>query len=328
MKFRTQLEPFPSKPLLSYARPTLFLGSCFANSIGNRSNHLFLPVLVNPFGTLYHPRAIRMAVELAVNNSSLPEIMATEQGGLWHSYAHHSDLSARSNKELRQHIAEANSKLLKFLETARTLVISLGSAWQYRLIEGDEAVANCHKQPASFFKKELSGADECTSELEGLIKLLKQTREELDIIVTVSPVRHLRDGLIDNNRSKARLIISAESLEEKDLAHYFPAYEYLIDDLRDYRWFGRDLTHPSEEAVDYIWEQVKEHLIPSTDHQYLTIAHKLQKLMEHRPKQLIPQFSKQQFEKGMGWLDQLRAVVDSEKIDKLLSGLKQKFNEE
>lgn len=249
MKFRTEIDIAPLHTRIGYENRTLALGSCFAEQIGVRLARAKFRVTVNPTGILFNPLSIVEALR------SYPTPVGREElhcdGGRWFHFGFHGDFAAPTADEALQRMNAARQAGAEALDTADRVVLTLGTAWVYE--RGGEVVANCHRQPAAQFMRRRLTVEEVTEALAAAIEGPLAGRE---IILTVSPVRHLGDGLAGNAASKATLRLAAEQLTERYASvSYFPAYEILTDDLRDYRFYADDLVHPSPQAVAYIWEK-------------------------------------------------------------------------
>ncbi len=255
-RFRTELHIPPAKKQLALHHPILTTGSCFAEVIGkNLSDHKFT-VSINPFGVTYSPHAIHTQLAHAIHNKPIPEHTFIEKNDVHYSYLFHSEVSARTQKTLQQHLQQTIDNTHHFLSRAKWISITYGTAWAYMRKDTGELVANCHKMPAALFHKELITQKKMLDSFDSLYGELKSFNPEINIIVTVSPVRHSKDTLTLNQVSKSILRLFCHTLTEQyDDVQYFPAYELMMDDLRDYRFYKRDMIHPTVEAEDYIWEK-------------------------------------------------------------------------
>ncbi|MDQ6763227.1 MAG: GSCFA domain-containing protein, partial [Bacteroidota bacterium] len=240
---------------ISYADKIFLIGSCFSEEIGEHLANLKFNVLQNPNGILYDPLSISYALNSYVDNKRYDECGLFSTDDLWHSWHHHSVFSGTDKHEVLQKINQSQSRANAFLKNAACVIITLGTAYNYQLKSNNEFIGNCHKAPASLFQKNLMETVEIISRLSQAIKNLQSYNPGVTIIFTISPVRHVRDGVIENNRSKARLIDAVHSIKENnDRILYFPAYELVIDILRDYRFYKSDLVHANELAVQYVFE--------------------------------------------------------------------------
>ena len=285
MEFRTELDPV-AEPHggIDYHSKIVLLGSCFAENIGDKLAYFKFQFLQNPFGVLFHPKALENCILNAINKKVYDASDLIKSQGLWCSYDAHSRLNDPDQEKVLQHLNRAVNELHEGLKTASHLVISLGTAWAYRHTSLDRLVANCHKVPQREFLKELSSVDSISESLDGIIQLVKSINQEVRIVFTVSPVRHLKDGFTENNRSKSHLLAAVHQLvEPRHKVHYFPSYEYLLDDLRDYRFYKEDMIHPNAIAVDYIWNKfVSTWLSPSVSEVMKTVD-QIQKGSAHKP---------------------------------------------
>ncbi len=254
--FRTELTIAPQERLLPRTARVLTVGSCFADSIGERLRLNKVTALVNPFGTVFQPLALAQLLRAAAGEEQDWQQHVVEARGRWQSYDFHSTIGAESPVELLQTIQDTVRRVGDFVRTADAVVLTLGTAWAYRLRETGELVSNLHKLPAGLFEKELLTADEIVNGLAEVHALLRRINPDIRIVLTVSPVRHIKDTLPLNAVSKSVLRVACHYLSELlPNVSYFPAYELLTDDLRDYRFYAADMLHPSEVAEDYIWER-------------------------------------------------------------------------
>ena len=283
MKLQTTLDIPPHKKPFAYTDELLLLGSCFSEHIGEQLQYHKFKTTVNPFGILFHPPAIVKVVKRALDQSSYTAADVFEHQGVWKSFDAHSRLNALSEAAAVAKLNEAQNRLWSALDNANYLIITLGTAWSYRHLELDKTVANCHKLPQQHFEKELLSVLAIEQSLEQLSQQLLEHRPDLQLIFTVSPVRHLKDGMVENNRSKAHLLAGVHQLVNHENIHYFPAYEIQMDQLRDYRFYGSDMIHQSQLAVQYIWERFLEsHACPKTKAIAKEVA-SIQKALAHKP---------------------------------------------
>lgn len=252
LPFHIQSYPFN----ISYTDKILFIGSCFSGEIGNKMAGLKFEVLQNPSGILYDPVSIADALFSYIENKPFTETSLFELNGLWHSWKHHSIFSGVDKKEVLKKINRNRSAAHRFLKQAKVLIITVGTAFHYQLKSTGEHVVNCHKAPADHFIKTLSSVEEMKPDLLSAFSALRILNPTIKIIFTVSPVRHVRDGVIENNRSKSRLIETVHSIAgEQESVFYFPSYELVTDVLRDYRFYKNDLVHPNETAVNFVFRK-------------------------------------------------------------------------
>lgn len=259
----------------------MLLGSCFVENIGRKLEYFKFRNDVNPFGILFHPSAIRTFLENVREKKSFSEEDIFYHNEAWHSFAAHSDLNGSEKSEILHRLNTAVEDTRQFLETATHVIITPGTAWGYRFRETGEVVANCHKLPQKNFSKELL---EVKEDLLACVEIVQELNPSAAIIFTVSPVRHLKDGFIENQQSKAKLISGVhEVLSETSHSHYFPSYEIMIDELRDYRFYGEDMVHPNPVAIDYIWKKFAETWISAEAVEVMKKVDSIQKGLSHRP---------------------------------------------
>jgi len=227
--------------------------------LAGKLDQLKFNVTANPFGIIYNPVSVSGVLEKLLSPDRFAEDDLFEHLGLWHSFAHHGRFSHPDKTLALANINSALSASKLFLEKTARLVLTLGTAHVFVLKKTNAVVANCHKMPGQAFEKRRLTVEEVAAPLIRVLQKLKSEKPGLEVIVTVSPVRHLRDGLVENQKSKATLLLGLEEVgRELPFVHYFPSYEILLDDLRDYRFYGKDLSHPNDLAVDYIWERFQE----------------------------------------------------------------------
>lgn len=256
----------------------LFLGSCFAQEIGTRLQTLHLSVSVNPTGIAFNPVSLADHIEGTFDMSD-----CVHHRGIWHSMKHHSAFSAASEDILLENIQQAQRELRQHLEHAQLITFTFGTAFVHCIKETDRVAANCHRIPADHFEKRLLSTAEMAERWNKVISNIHRLNPSVSLLFSVSPVRHIKDGLIENTRSKARLIELVHQLvQSHNHAHYFPAYELLLDDLRDYRFYKTDMLHPSEEAVDYIFDKWKHRYCAPSLIQYMREVEKYQNAVRHK----------------------------------------------
>jgi hypothetical protein len=266
MEFRLEFTPKPFDIKINHQHKLMLIGSCFTEQIGTKLANHKLAVFDNPNGILFNPASISKSLSSYIDNKQYQETDLFYQNECWNSWEHHSRFSKPDLADCLTGITQSQSDANAFLKNADWLLITLGSAFVYetssltpllgeRGIIG-EVVANCHKVPTDKFVKRLLSAEEVFTDLQKTVEKTVAFNPDLKIIFTISPVRHLRDGFVENNRSKATLIQAVHQLVEKSSnCFYFPAYELVIDDLRDYRFFAEDMVHPNYAATNYVWEK-------------------------------------------------------------------------
>ncbi len=260
MKLSTPV-PDPNYPFkLDHNTRFLSLGSCFAHSIAEKLAKHGYRVTSNPFGTIYNPRVFEIiANQLNEKDPKAIEDSIFEKRALWYSYHFHSEIRSKSGKELLELIQKKIRDCLNILKGSSVLILTLGTSKVFQLSDSNLEVGNCHKMPNGLFTSRLLGQQEIITSLKNTLHLFRQISPDLKVIITVSPVRHTADRAEINQRSKARLILAAEEIVEQDRsAFYFPSYEIMMDELRDYRFYDHDLVHPSDLAIEIIWERFRE----------------------------------------------------------------------
>jgi len=282
MKFRTEL-PVPKYPFqISYQDNILLLGSCFSDHIGTfLTNHRF-SVLSNPFGTLFNPVSIANALKMTMNSDLFTENYCYFFDNHHVSFAHHGSFSHPDENLFKKQIIEQFVITKTFLQKTNFLFITFGTAYGYRFIERDLIVANCHKIPNTKFEKIRFNLNEIVQIYKDIISILSSLNPSIKIIFTVSPVRHLGDGFHENQLSKSILHLAIEQLVDNKNVFYFPAYEILMDDLRDYRFYAEDLCHPGENAVRYIEELFAKSFFSHETIEKLKEIEKENKMLNHR----------------------------------------------
>ena len=282
LKLQTKVECGVSPVQLSYSEGVVLLGSCFADNIGARMSDAGFDVCVNPFGTLYNPVSVCNAVERLESGTPFTEADCVEMGagaGLVCSFHHHTSFARRTSGEF---LVTANASLAAAHESWRKaglVILTLGTAYCFRHLESGQVVSNCLKRPAREFSRERLSIEEVKSLLSGLTARFPDKR----FILTVSPIRHMADGAHANQLSKGTLLLAADSVTDGERVVYFPAYEIVMDELRDYRFYAEDMVHPSAQAVDYLWERFCDFALPEGERQTLMDNLKACRCKQHRP---------------------------------------------
>ena len=268
---------------IDHSSKILSMGSCFAQTIGQKLQDAKFEILINPFGTIFHPMSIARLLDGAIFTDPFDDTLILERDGMFFHYEAHSDLTGKSKAELLEQLHHKRDLVLDYLKTGTHLILTFGTSWGYELTD-QGLVANCHKQPQSLFNKRLWEAKEMKLPLKSLFDNLHQINPNLKIILTLSPVRHLKDGVAENQLSKSILRgLCAELEKYHSPATYFPGYEVMMDELRDYRFYKSDLIHPSEEAEEYIWEKWKKANFSEETHAKVTAIEKIRLELAHRP---------------------------------------------
>jgi hypothetical protein len=302
MEFMLNIELKKPTEQISYRDKILLTGSCFTEHIGDALTELKFSVLQNPNGILYDPASVCKSLISYVHNYQYRAEDLFYLNEVWNSWSHHSRFSHINKEACLAKINASQQQAHAFLKEANWLLITLGSAFSYELQNvslhkvpwGGCGVANCHRAPAQWFRKRLLQIDEIIAMLRDCVEQLQQLNAGLKIIFTVSPVRHIRDGVVDNNRSKARLIESVHHIVHScSHCHYFPAYELVIDVLRDYRFYDADLVHPNYAATEFVLEKFTETCIDSESKQLMEEIRKIVIAARHKPFQPETQGHKQ-----------------------------------
>lgn len=258
MNFRTELTPQQSGFTITHLDGFMLLGSCFVENIGQKLLDAKFSVRINPFGTIYNPLSISKSINILLDKKLTTESELVYHNESWYSYDHHSRFSNPDKQVCLQMINGEIEQSHHFLKQAKIMILTFGTAWVYELESTGEVVSNCHKLPASHFNHRLLSVQQIVDSLGEQITKLREVNAQLKIIYTLSPIRHLSDGAENNSLSKAILRLAIEKLCAITQSYYFPSYELLLDDLRDYRFYANDLCHPSQQAIDYIWEKFEE----------------------------------------------------------------------
>ncbi|MFP5042768.1 GSCFA domain-containing protein [Parasediminibacterium sp. JCM 36343] len=283
MQFFTNIFIKPIEPAITYHDNLLLVGSCFTEHIGNYLRDVKFNVLQNPNGILFDPISVASSLISYIENKQYLPSELFYLNEAWHSWHHHSRFSGINKQAVLDGINQSQQTAHEFLKEANWLIVTLGSSFGYKLVENNQPVANCHKAPAQTFTKHLFTIEETIAALESAFVLLFQFNPHIKVMLTISPVRHLRDGVVDNNRSKARLIEAVHHLAGKfGQISYFPAYELVIDVLRDYRFFDIDLAHPNYAATQFVLEKFAESCCSEATRQLMEDIKKLVTASNHK----------------------------------------------
>ena len=281
MELQTKVNIKPSEEKIGYQDKILLLGSCFADNIGEKFSEHYFQTTINPFGTLYNPASIMKAITLSFKHDNKHYIL--QHNGLWHSMMHHGSFSHPDKNELLRRYNESQTIMRNALQEASTIVVTFGTSWIYQM-EG-LVVANCHKMPADRFRRDCMNVNRIVEMWSPLLAQIPNKHW----IFTVSPIRHIKDGLHANHLSKATLlqaidtlIVNARGLNPSSSYSYFPSYEIMLDELRDYRFYAEDMVHPSQVAVDYIWQRFVETYMTVDTQSEMRTLHQLWRDRHHR----------------------------------------------
>lgn len=262
MKFLTEVEIKHLEKKIEHSDSILTIGSCFAENIGELFRNYKFKSLINPFGVLYNSGSIKNSLEFIGNQKVFTEEDLVFDQSEWHSFYHHSNFSHHKAESVLRKINSVSASSFEFLKKADWIIISLGTSFVFYHKEREMLVSNCHKIPQKDFEQKFLSVSENTDYLQQIIDIQKNINSESKFIFTVSPVRHLRNGAHENQLSKSSLQLAVNNIVKKyDDAYYFPSYEIMMDELRDYRFYDKDLIHPIQQAVDYIWEKFSHYCL-------------------------------------------------------------------
>lgn len=283
IKHKTTIELGEAGFHIQYQDNILSMGSCFAQNMAAFLEQNFYPITTNPFGTVYNPISIKNSLGLLLNNYEFQAEDLFFHNGLWNSFQHHSSFSTPDPTTTLEQINVALVKARSRLQQSNVLILTFGTAWVYELKKNQKVVSNCHKLPSNRFKRKRLTVNEIIENIGPLLEYLKTYLPDLNIILTVSPIRHLKDGFVENQLSKSTLLLAVQEMVKRaSFIHYFPAYEIMMDDLRDYRYYADDLVHPSNLAIQYIWELFAQQYLAPQELSIRNSIQKIQKAMQHR----------------------------------------------
>lgn len=292
MNFSTKIPISKSDFPIDYTSKIMSFGSCFAENMGAKFDYFKFQNTTNPFGIIFNPASIEKLVSRIVNQEKITEKDVFFHNERWHCFEVHSDLSHSNKEELLQNLNEILQSTNNQITKSTHIIITYGTSWIYRNKVSNEVVANCHKVPQNQFDKELLSVEKIEKSIKNTIDLLQKINPNCQFIFTISPVRHIKDGFVENQRSKAHLItaihqVITDCLPERSRGisklNYFPSYEILMDELRDYRFYSEDMLHPNQVAIDYIWIKFFENYISETEFTTMNEVCAIQKSLLHRP---------------------------------------------
>ena len=285
-KFQTLVDIPEFKWKTGYRKKNLFMGSCFTENVGTRMEKLKYDTDINPFGILYNPISVANGLRILLEEKEFQKEDLIEHDGLWHSFFHHGRFSGTNPEETLEKINKRIHQSSTFLKRTDFLFLTFGTSWIYEYKRTGKTVSNCHKIPANEFKRFRLTIGEIVEEYRELLSDIWEINPEMKVVFTVSPIRHWKDGAVENQLSKATLLLSIDRLIQgfgSERCAYFPAYEIVMDELRDYRFYADDMIHLSEVAIDHIWSVFEENLV---DKESISISGKVQKItkaLHHRP---------------------------------------------
>ncbi len=284
MKFQTQI-PIPKYDFpMDYQSKIMLLGSCFAENMAEKFEYFKFQNNVNPFGIIFNPISLEKLIIRSIHKKYFTEKDIFFHNEAWHCYEVHSELSNPNATEFLQILNELIDSTNQELLDSTHIIITLGTSWVYRHIETHEIVANCHKVPQKQFVKEILSIEQIEDSLQIIIAEIHAVNPNCNFIFTVSPVRHIKDGFVENNVSKAHLISALNSSNfQLSTSNYFPSYEIMMDELRDYRFYAEDMLHPNQTAIDYIWIKFFENYVDEKEFGTMQQVCDIQKALHHKP---------------------------------------------
>jgi hypothetical protein len=287
MDFRTKIPISKSDNPIDYNASVVSVGSCFTENMGDKFQYFKFQNTTNPFGIIFNPVSIEKIIEKAITATLFTESDIFFHNERWHSFNVHSDLSNESKEALLESLNSILKLTKSQLETASHIIITYGTSWVYRNIESDAIVANCHKVPQKQFTKVLLSVEVIKESIEKTMELIALVNPKANLIFTVSPVRHTKDGFVENQLSKSHLIAAIHGVLNTEHfklnTEYFPSYEIMMDELRDYRFYAEDMLHPSQVAIDYIWKRFSETTISESAYSAMEEVQNIQKSLSHKP---------------------------------------------
>jgi len=283
MKLQTEIPLVSQKTnQIDYSSKIFLFGSCFSENMGEKLDYFKFQNDQNPFGILFHPKAIEVLIEHAIQNKTYTESDVFFHNEQWHCFDAHSKLSDSNKMLLIDNINRQIELTRNQLEQASHVVITLGTSWVYTDLLTDKTVANCHKVPQKQFKKNILSVDDITVSLHNILAQIRQVNTDVSVVFTVSPVRHVKDGFVENTQSKAHLIAAIHQVLSNQV-YYFPSYEIMMDELRDYRFYTEDMLHPNTMAIQYIWEKFQLVWMSEQAVKTMKAVDVVQKGIQHRP---------------------------------------------
>lgn len=284
MEFRKTVELPTGTAELRHSDRVMLIGSCFTENMGQMFAASGFRTLVNPFGILYNPLSIAQALNRMSAGEPYTGSELLHHGGLWSSLMHHGSFSSPDQGQCLTRINESLTRGMEMLAEADWLILTFGTAWVYEWKETGAVVGNCHKLPDTLFTRRLLTVEEIAEEYAAVLRRLRERRKELKVMFTVSPIRHTRDGAHGNQLSKSTLLLAVERIcHEVRECHYFPSYEIMMDELRDYRFYCADMIHPSPVAEQYIWERFSTTYFKRPTLEAIREYEAVRRSLDHRP---------------------------------------------
>jgi len=283
MQFTTKVPIPNSNYPINYDSKIMAIGSCFAENMAAKLSYFKFQNEVNPFGIIFNPVSIEKLIRGIVHQKTFTEKDIFFHNELWHCYDAHSDLSCDNKQDFLDTLNSTIKESKNQISNASHIIITYGTSWIYELKSSHEIVANCHKVPQSQFDKKILAVTSIENAMENTIDLVRKVNPDCSFIFTVSPVRHIKDGFVENQRSKSHLIAAIHNLIPQQKVSYFPSYEIVMDELRDYRFYSDDMLHPSSSAIDYIWERFFTTQMEESAFPIMEEVGSIQKSLSHRP---------------------------------------------
>ena len=284
MNFTTKIPISKYQNPIDYNAKIMSLGSCFAENMGAKFEYFKFQNAVNPFGIIFNPVSIEKLIFRIVNQQKFTKSDIFYYDERWHCYEVHSQLSNPNKEEFLKNLNQILEKAKNQIFELSHCIITYGTSWVYRHKASNKIVANCHKLPQSQFDKELLSVEIIEKSIQNTIALIQKINPNCYFIFTVSPVRHIKDGFVENNISKAHLISALHfSVSQHQTLNYFPSYEIVMDELRDYRFYSSDMLHPNQTAIDYIWMRFFEQYVAEKEFDTMKQVYEVQKALQHRP---------------------------------------------
>ncbi len=287
MRFSTKVPIASSKHPITYHSKIVSLGSCFAENMGAKLEYYKFPNTVNPFGIIFNPVSIEKLIYRVVHQIPFTEKDIFSHNELWHCYEVHSELSHPDKEFLLNNLNQILESTHNQITKSTHIIITHGTSWIYKLKSNNQVVANCHKVPQKEFEKELLSIERIEQSIQNTIALIQKANPNCHLIFTVSPVRHIKDGFVENTVSKSNLLTAIyQQLQTEHCKRntaYFPSYEIMMDELRDYRFYAEDMLHPNQVAIDYIWERFFQTQITEANFPIMEEVGAIQKGLAHRP---------------------------------------------
>ncbi len=306
MKFRTEINPTKSDLQIEHKDSVITFGSCFAENISEYFQFYRFDVMKNPFGVLYNPVSVLNAIKSLEEPKVFSETDLVFHQDEWHSFYHHSDFSNHIKDECLNSINVRVKSAAEFIRNAKVIIITFGTSFVFKHLEKGIVVSNCHKIPSNQFERFRLSVDEAISNMNLIVESISKINSKANIIFTVSPVRHWRDGAVENQLSKATLLLAVNKVvSTHSNCFYFPSYEIVMDDLRDYRYYESDLLHPNKLATDYIWEKFSN---THFSEKCLSAINEIKVIAEarlHRPRNIVSEAHQKFLKKQLKFIDQL-----------------------